>query len=753
MTETPKASSRPQNIPIEAIVHALPIGIAFVDANKRIVLMNDAFYRSLDLPPGRFPAGTPVEDAVRASALRGVYGPGDPEAQVTAIMEADRTRPGRLRRRTYRGRSFDLINTPLPDGGYIVSAIDTTALLVARSEAENALTQTTSALATLRIGLAAFRPNGQLLFSNPRFAELLGIPTDRVVAGIAFSDLLDVLEDRDEFAGADGVAFLNAQRSANRGASFSMRRILATGQVVDVFSDPLPDGGWTITLADVSRLAQVEDEAQRRARLLDSILEAVPHGICVYGADQRVALINPAYVRVMGGAPVAVGESLEDIIRRRAENGEYGKGAVAEVYAREKGHDLTKHQVRRRLRPNGVAIDVRTAPLPDGGHISVVTDITALVQAEAQITRRADEMAVMLASIPHGIVLWDADRRLIASNTAAAVLTGHPPELMTPGRRDVEFIEKMVERRELGEQTESIARALLTRDQDAPHGGRYVRDNGRVLDVRSNPIPGGGWVSTYTDVTEIRETEDALRQAKEAAETASQAKSRFLTTMSHELRTPLNAVIGFSDALLRQAANPIATEVAEFAQQINDAGRQLLGLINIILDVARIESGRFDLASDRVETQRLVRTVLRQLDSAAQAGEIAVQVDLPDDLPALRCDEKRLTQALTQLVSNAIKFTDAGGSVTIKARLEPNGELAISVSDTGIGIPETELDRVFEPFIQLDSSLSRRYQGAGLGLYIARAMVLGHGGSIRLGRNPDHGTTAEILIPADRLEG
>ena len=154
-----------------------------------------------------------------------------------------------------------------------------------------------------------------------------------------------------------------------------------------------------------------------------------------------------------------------------------------------------------------------------------------------------------------------------------------------------------------------------------------------MLDIRSDPTPDGGWVSSFTDVTEARAAQDELRRAKEAAEAANQAKSRFLATMSHELRTPLNAVIGFSDALLREAANPTRARVAEFATQINEAGRQLLGLINSILDVARIEAGRFDLASDRVDVGRLMRQCVRQADAAAQAAEITLVADVPDDLP------------------------------------------------------------------------------------------------------------------------
>ncbi len=172
-------------------------------------------------------------------------------------------------------------------------------------------------------------------------------------------------------------------------------------------------------------------------------------------------------------------------------------------------------------------------------------------------------------------------------------------------------------------------------DRSRPYQRQIVTPAGRVLDARSDPTPAGGWVTTFTDVTEARAAEDELRRAKEVAEAANQAKSRFLATMSHELRTPLNAVIGFSDALLHEAANPSAARVAEFAGQINDAGRHLLGLINIILDVARIESGRFDLAADAVDVARLVRHCRASGRRISAGRRDPLVPSLPDDLPAI----------------------------------------------------------------------------------------------------------------------
>ena len=217
-------------VSLETVFDAIPVGLGLVDPERRIVLMNRSFRESLDLPLDAFPPGTPVEGAVRASALRGVYGPGDPDAQVAAVMAPDRTRAGRLRRRTFGGRTFDLYNTPLPDGSYIVSAVETTALLAARADAENALGQTASALSALRIGLAVFDAQRRLLLANPRFSSLLTLPPDRPAAGTDFGAMLDLMATREEYANSEGVAFIAALRGAAPGIAWARRRLRADGR-------------------------------------------------------------------------------------------------------------------------------------------------------------------------------------------------------------------------------------------------------------------------------------------------------------------------------------------------------------------------------------------------------------------------------------------------------------------------------------------------------------------------------------------
>ncbi len=730
------------------LLDTLPIGLAIFDGDQRAILVNQAYASSLDMPPDSFPPGTVLADMLRAAAHRGDFGPGDPEAQVQAALRIDRGRPGRLRRRRFDGRIFDLHTVPTDGGGHVVCAVDSTALVMAREEAETLASRLTKAVSALRFGLGVFGGDRRLLMQNHRFAELIGLPVDRLAPGLPFEEFLNLASARDEYASLEGEGFLAAQRQQNREQPARVRRVRPNGQVVDLTSDPLADGGWTMTLVDVSPLARAEDEARQRADLLDRILNSIPNGVCLYGRDRRVAMFNRPYADIMAGAPLAIGDDLESIIRRRALAGEYGRGEFARIVEQQMAFDISRAQVRRRRRPNGASIDVRTVPLPDGGHISVVSDVSALTRAEDQVASRVQEMDLMLAYIRHGIILWDRENRVVSCNPVASELLGQSPDYLVRGRAGAEIVADILARGDFGndEAARRKADALIGLAERA-----IIARDGRVLEVCSDPTPNGGCVTTLTDITETQHAEAELRRAKMIAEEANQAKSRFLTTMSHELRTPLNAVIGFSDTLMRDFRETAhGGRIAEYGGAINDAGRQLLTLVNSILDVARIEAGRVDIAAEAIDLPRLLRGCVRSVDNVAQAAEITVGMQMPPDFPVLYGDERRLRQVFLQLLSNAIKFTEAGGSVRIAVERRREA-LIVSIEDTGVGIDAADLALVFQPFSQVDGSFSRRFQGSGLGLYIARALVRAHGGELLLRSARGVGTTAEVHLPSNCL--
>jgi len=238
--------------------------------------------------------------------------------------------------------------------------------------------------------------------------------------------------------------------------------------------------------------------------------------------------------------------------------------------------------------------------------------------------------------------------------------------------------------------------------------------------------------------------EEAMRQAQEA----DRAKTQFLANMTHELRTPLNAIIGFSE-IIQAAARQADT--AEHASYIRDAGVHLLGILNGVLDLARIEAGRLPLDEQAVSVEELFQAALRPVRGGAAEKRIAISC--AGDLGRLvRIDPARLAQALTNLLSNAVAYTPEGGSVELTVATRPDGAWTISVRDTGPGIAADDIERVLKPFGQVGDHLTRETGGIGLGLPIASALVKLHGGALAISGEPGIGTTIEIRLPAARLE-
>ncbi len=252
---------------------------------------------------------------------------------------------------------------------------------------------------------------------------------------------------------------------------------------------------------------------------------------------------------------------------------------------------------------------------------------------------------------------------------------------------------------------------------------------------------------------EAERAADAARIAFLNAESANRAKTEFLANMSHELRTPLNAIIGFSEVIQNEIMGKAHNNprYVDYARDIRQAGTHLLGVINDILDIAKIEAGQLDLREDVFQTGEALEVCVKML--ADQASESGLQLlrEGPDRLPSLWADEKKFMQIVINLLSNAIKFTPEGGKVTLTAEIEGDGSLKLTVSDTGIGIAADDLERAMAPFSQVDSAYCRTHEGTGLGLPISRALAELHGGTLVMESEPDVGTTVIVRFPSERL--
>jgi PAS domain S-box-containing protein len=266
------------------------------------------------------------------------------------------------------------------------------------------------------------------------------------------------------------------------------------------------------------------------------------------------------------------------------------------------------------------------------------------------------------------------------------------------------------------------------------------------LELHAVQIPDNKFLAICMDITERKKAEDEMLRAKIIAENANRTKNEFLANMSHELRTPLNSVIGFSDMLLGGAGGELSEKQLRYLTNISNSGKHLLSIINEILDISRIESGEMTINKQKIllgEVYEEIHSILKQL---ADNKSIDFQMPLESEETYVYADKVKLKQIFYNLVTNAIKFTEKGGSVLIDSTIDDKF-VHISVIDNGIGIDSEGMKRLFNPFVQLDSSESRKYEGTGLGLALSKELVNLHGGDIWAESEPGKGSTFTFTIP------
>ncbi len=355
-----------------------------------------------------------------------------------------------------------------------------------------------------------------------------------------------------------------------------------------------------------------------------------------------------------------------------------------------------------------------------------------------------------MAAAHEGFVLVGPDRRIVFCNRIIDDFCGGAAVAPQVGEHLDAAVARLVAGQVFAFRSEQHRSEVLLglRMLDAMDVEERLVD-GRWVRLTRSATEDGGAVYVVSDVTAAKEREMALRDAAERAEAANRAKSEFLATMSHELRTPLNAVIGFSEIIAGEALGPVgAPQYAEFAGEVVSNGRGLLKIINDILTLVKSERGDLAIESDRIDLGELLEECAEAARATFKDADVRLEVGPVIGACAAMGDRGRLRQVIMNLLSNAAKFTPAGGRARLTAFCAADRQVALTVSDTGIGMREDDIPTALAPFGQVDSSRSRRYAGTGLGLTLARAIVEAHCGELRIDTAPGEGTTVAVFLPA-----
>ena len=503
---------------------------------------------------------------------------------------------------------------------------------------------------------------------------------------------------------------------------------------------------------------QVEERTEdlaNKSGLLEATLDSMNDGICAIDKDGHILVFNEKYAEVMGYPRelVRVGAAIRDLIFHQAERGDFGddpRVATATAEAVLRNSPVKRYAVFERTLHDGRVIEIRANAMPDGGEVTMVVDVTEARQRAVELREKSELLVATLASMTDGISVVDPDGRLVTWNDRYIEMFQIPRQYTTPSGDYGELARFFAERGDFGDgdHDKQVDRQILKSTLSVAHTEERTTPDGRLVEIRTNPMRTGGTVTTYQDVTDLRNRELELELARQSAEDANAAKSNFLATMSHEIRTPMNGILGMLELL---ADTRLSDAQHDLVGTVRESALSLLKIINDILDFSKIEAGKLELEIIELCPQVLVEGVADLLAGNARTKDIQLTTRVDPAIAALTWgDPVRLRQVLFNLTGNAIKFTEHG-HIGIRAFLDAADpdHIRFEISDTGIGMNEAQIARLFKPFSQADDSTTRKFGGTGLGLSICKRLVEMMGGRIGVTSTPGEGSVFWFTV---RLE-
>ena len=734
---------------LQATLDSMMMGVILLDADLKAESINSAFYRMWNLTPEELPVGSPFGAGMAINRSRGIYDISDEDWPAYVAARAEEVRRGDVAPREFRridGRTMIYSVKALSGGKRLVCYYDVTDMKDREERLAEALEKSRLAEAVInnvKDPIFVKDENLRFVFANHAFASIFG-RTPAEILGLRGADVV---------AAEDAATFEESENA-----------VLKTGENYEVEENFEADGVWQsrvvrknrVTTAggrnyvacfvfDVTEMKRRETEALEARRHLASVLDSLPTGVIIYDRDDRFVLANqqlrdsmPELNRVW-----TAGRTFREVIEYGHSIGYFrnsGDPAIDALYdadpdawvERYMERHRSRHAVYERLHPNGRWYQVYDMWTEDGTFVGVRVDISRLKEREAALevsTRDNEIFRNLVDNVPVAIYAKRPDLRLHYVNKGWTDLTGFTQE-QALGHTDAEIFgtdgEAFMEgdlavlstrQRQVIEETFSSAQGG-TRYQIARKDSMIASDGTLYL------------IGSTTDITELKQREQELREAQNRAVLADRAKSEFLANMSHEIRTPMNGVLGMAELLAKSDLDP---KQRTFTDIIVKSGNALLTIINDILDFSKIDAGQMVLDPAPFSLVEAIEDVATLLSTRAKEKDLELIVRVEPGLPShFVGDVGRIRQIITNLVGNAIKFTEAG-HVLVEVTGDPDvggPALRINVADTGIGIPSDKLQLVFEKFSQVDGSSTRRHEGTGLGLAITARLVALMGGQI-----------------------
>lgn len=520
----------------------------------------------------------------------------------------------------------------------------------------------------------------------------------------------------------------------------------------------------TIIASNVSKAlqnARLFTDLKNRKEFSESLIATNPTAIVIFNKENQVTSWNPAAEKLFGyRTEEAAGKTIVDLV---SDNN--NRDQVVE-FSRDVGSGKTVHAFVDRVGKDGQKLNLELFAVPvtfennEAGTFVIYHDITEIKRAEAAIIESQRRLTDIIDFLPDATLVIDHKGRVIAWNRAIEEMTGIPAEEML-GKSHYEYALPFYgQRRPIlidlvllpQEEFEEKNYVQIQRDGEALTGETYtpnLKGGARYLYAKATPLRDGegqiiGAIETIRDITDRKKAEEELQQAKEVADTANQAKSAFLANMSHELRTPLNAIIGFTRIVRKKAEGTLPEKQIENLEKVLVSSDQLLSLINTVLDIAKIEAGRMDVLPANFRIGALIDLCYNTTQPLIQPNVIFEKM-ADEQLATIYSDQDKIRQIVLNLLSNAAKFTHHG-KITLEAR-QSGEDLHIAVTDTGIGISEEALTRIFKEFQQAESGTTREYGGTGLGLSISRKLAHLLGGDITVKSELGKGSVFTLILP------